>query len=85
MGEKQTEYVFGSLTEQQDFNKKVSNFAYVADKSLRAVSRTLSNQAKVNKTVFMLACLGMIYIYAHEKRISKLTKKVEELKRTKGE
>jgi hypothetical protein len=78
MGEKTTEYVFGELTNQRDFNYYVSKVA-------TRTSKALTSQTKFNKAVVLLSWMGIAYLYFNQKKISKLTKEVEELKQMKGE
>lgn len=78
MGEKTAEYVFGELAAQRDFN-------YYVSKTTNRTTKALLSQSKLNKTILLLSCFSIAYMYFNEKQISRLTKEVEELKSTKGE
>ena len=78
MGEKTADYIFGELASVRAFNNEVTRYAV-------STKRTLIAQTKFNKAVLVLAALGLAYMYFNEKKNSRLTKEVEELKRIKGE
>lgn len=78
MGDKTTDYIFGELANVRAFNNEITKYAV-------STKRTLIAQTKFNRAVLVLAGLGLVYMYLSEKKNSKLTKEVEELKRMKGE
>ena len=69
--EKMVSYVFGNIENHE--------------KAIGVIAKTLSNQFKFNKTVAFFAVTTTACLYLTNKKIDKLTKEVEELKKTKGE
>lgn len=78
MGDKATDYILEELSRQHKYNEHNEHI-------LGNIYRTLAKHKRFGKKAIVLSIAAVGYAIFCEKRISKLSKEVKELKRTKGE
>lgn len=69
--EKMISYIFGNIENHE--------------KSIRLIAKCLKNQDRINNATTAFAVMTTAYLYLANKEIKRLSKEVEELKKTKGE
>lgn len=78
MGDKARDYILEELSRQHKYNEHVEQI-------LGNVYKALAKHKRFGKKIIVLSIAAVGYAVFCEKRISKLSKEVKELKRTKGE